>query len=122
MSSVSIQESGQTLATDVLWARSPLSRLKGLLGRPPLIPGQGIVIEPAGQVHTFGMTYAIDVVFCERSGAVLHIVGEMRPWRVTRWVRGARYAIELPAGTVPSTLERGVLLSIDLSEGSRPNR
>ena len=55
------------------------------------------MLEPARQVHTFGMAYPIDVIFCDRALRVVHVVRDMRPGRVTRWVRTARIVIELPA-------------------------
>lgn len=88
------------IAQRVRWARSPGERARGLLGAAELRPGEALVIEPARQVHTFGMRYAIDVCFCDRAWRVLHVVTAMRPRRVTRWVRGARYAIEAPAGAL----------------------
>lgn len=120
MSALSILDSGEVLATDLLWARSFRARAKGLLTKSPLERGQALVIEPAAQVHTFGLGYPIDVVFCDRSRRVKHIVRRMRPRRVTRWVWRARYAIELPAGSVPVTLEPGHHLTFGFNEGSRP--
>lgn len=85
------------IAHRVRWARSPVERARGLLGHP-LGPREALVIEPARQVHTFGMRYAIDVCFCDREWRVLHVVTHMRPRRITRWVLGARYAVEVEAG------------------------
>ena len=121
MSALSILASGEVLATQVRWARTPSARAKGLLRGPPLRAGEAIVLEPAHQVHTFGLGYPIDVLFCDRSGKVLHIVRALRPRRVTRFVRGARYAIELPAGTIPDSLRTGDRLVLGFSEGSRPS-
>lgn len=87
------------VADRVRWARSPAERARGLLGAP-LGPGEALVIEPARQVHTFGMRYAIDVCFCDRAWRVLHVVGPMRPRRITRWVFRARYAVEVAAGAL----------------------
>jgi hypothetical protein len=86
------------LARDVRWARTAAERARGLLGGPPLEPSEALVIERARQVHTFGMTYPIDVCFCDRSWRVVHVVAGMRPRRVTRWVARASYAIEMRAG------------------------
>jgi uncharacterized membrane protein (UPF0127 family) len=99
-----IEPTGEALATDAEWARSLFKRLRGLIGRPKLLPGQALIIEPGPQVHTFGMRYSLDVVFCNRSWRVLS-VAHLEPWRVSRFVRGARYAIELPAGSAPAGLE-----------------
>jgi uncharacterized membrane protein (UPF0127 family) len=102
------ESDGETLAEEAEWARSFVRRLRGLIGHPKLRPGQALIIEPGPQVHTFGMRYPIDVVFCTRSWRVVG-VAHLQPWRVSRFVRDARYAIELPAGSASSRLEGGTL-------------
>ncbi len=76
-----------------------LERMRGLLGRPPLAPGEGLLIEPCGSVHTAGMAYPIDVVFLDREWRVLKQVPGLRPWRMAGAL-GGRLALELPAGTL----------------------
>lgn len=71
------------------------------------------MLEPAKQVHTFGMSYPIDVVFCDRSWTIRHIARSVAPRRLTRLVFSARYVVELPAGTVPDDLMVGEMLSVD---------
>lgn len=104
--------SGEVLATDVSWANSPRARLKGLLGSHVLAEGRALVIVPARQVHTFGMRYPIDVVFCDREWRVLRLIRRLPPRRVTRWVRRARYVVELPAGAIPDEIAAGVQLVV----------
>jgi uncharacterized membrane protein (UPF0127 family) len=72
-------------------------RTRGLLGRPPPPPGQAVWLAPCRQVHTFGMRYAIDVVHLAPGGRIL-AVQTLRPWRVGRFVWGARGVLELAAG------------------------
>src|ERR1051325_378188 len=43
-----------------------LPRMKGLLGRRSLPPGEGILITPAPSIHTWFMRFPIDVVFLGR--------------------------------------------------------
>jgi uncharacterized membrane protein (UPF0127 family) len=95
---------GEPLANEAEWARSFVQRLRGLIGHPKLLPGQALIIEPGPQVHTLGMRYPIDVVFCTRSWRVVKVT-HLEPWRISPWVRAARYAIELPAGSAPARLE-----------------
>ena len=59
------------------------------------------------------MAYSIDVVFCSKDWTVRHVVRSMRPRRITKFVLGARYAIELPAGTVDSSPVVGDRLSVE---------
>ena len=79
-------------------ADSVAARMRGLLGRRRIQMGEGLLLDPCRQVHTFGMRYPIDVVFCGRDGLVTHIVRGMRPRRVSAFRWRARYAIELAAG------------------------
>ena len=102
-----VLSTGRVLAHQVRWARKVLERARGLLGRPPLAPGEALVIDNSAQVHTVGMRYSIDVVFCASDWAVLHVVRSMRPMRITRWVRQCRYVIELPAGAAGGDVRAG---------------
>ena len=85
------------LAERIRWARSPMARARGLIGSS-LGVSEALIIVRASQVHTFFMDGGIDVVFCDRGWRVLHVVSPMPQRRITRWVRGARYVVELPAG------------------------
>jgi uncharacterized membrane protein (UPF0127 family) len=78
-------------------ARTPFTRMKGLLGRRELPIGEGLLIEPTSGVHTAFMRFPIDVVFLDRDLRVLSVRPAVRPWRAATQ-RGARAALELPAG------------------------
>lgn len=74
-----------------------VGRLLGLLVRPVLQPGQALHLAPCKAVHTIGMRYAIDVVFLDRTGAVLKVVPHLQPWRAAVCWR-AHSVLELSAG------------------------
>jgi uncharacterized protein len=78
-------------------AESPVARMRGLLGRRELRPGEGLLLRPASAIHTCFMRFPIDAVFLDGTLRVVGISDELRPWRaVSR--RGARAVLELPAG------------------------
>jgi uncharacterized membrane protein (UPF0127 family) len=77
------------------------------MGQSAMPPGTAMVFEPARQIHTFGMKFPLDVVFCDRTWKVLHVVRSMAPARLTRVVWGARYALELRAGSLPAAVDVG---------------
>jgi len=79
-------------------------RLRGLLGRERLEAGEAIYIEPCTSIHSFFMRFAFDALFIDRKFRVVHLIENMPPWRISRWVPRARGVIELPAGTVRRTL------------------
>jgi uncharacterized protein len=85
--------------------------MRGLLGRSGLSSGEGLLLRPAGSVHTAFMRFAIDVVFLDRDLRVVKVVPEVVPWR-TAACRGARAVLELPAGEASRRgLREGVSLT-----------
>lgn len=78
-------------------ARGFFGRACGLLGRTPPAPGQGLWISPCNAVHTFGMHYAIDVVFLDAEGRILRIEHGLRPFR-TATCTPASSVVEMCAG------------------------
>jgi uncharacterized membrane protein (UPF0127 family) len=94
---------GVDVATRARVAATPWARTVGLLDRASLEEGEALWIEPCSSVHMFGMRFAIDVVFVGADDRVVSVVEDLRPWRATWPVRGARAALELPAGTAART-------------------
>lgn len=81
-----------------LWARS-----RGLLGRDRLEPGNALLIEPCSGIHTFGMSFPIDAIFLNKEGRVVHLIQDMRPMRLSRYLFHARSVLEVPSGTIRET-------------------
>ncbi len=94
---------GTVLAEQAEVADTALARLRGLLGRPALAEGRGMVIAPTQSIHTMFMAFAIDVVFYDAAGTVLAALNTLRPWRISPVVMRARGVVELPAGTLART-------------------
>lgn len=78
-------------------AGSSAARRRGLLGRQALDPDEGLVIAPTQGIHTFGMRFAVDVVFVDRAGVVVRLAADVPPRRVRLAFR-AFAAIEVGAG------------------------
>jgi uncharacterized membrane protein (UPF0127 family)/tetratricopeptide (TPR) repeat protein len=97
---------GRTLGDRVAVADRWWTRLRGLLGRPPLRPGEGLLITPCRGVHMFGMRYPLDVAFVDGAGGVVALYHALAPGRRTRMHRGAEHALELPAGVLRETETR----------------
>jgi uncharacterized protein len=91
------RENGEVLCERCVVADTALSRLRGLLGRKSLSESEGVLIRPAGSVHTFFMRMAIDVVFLDRDHTVVKVVEGLRPWRMAA-AKGARRVLELSEG------------------------
>lgn len=93
----------KVLARAVLVAESFFTRLRGLLGRPALGEGQGLLLHPCRAVHTFGMRYPIDCVYLSAGWQVLDVAADLEPNRFGPVVAGAAMVLELPAGIAAAT-------------------
>lgn len=104
---------GTELATAADAAATFRSRFVGLLGRSELRPGEGLLLQPCGAVHTAFMRFPIDVVYLDAALRVIKIA-MLVPFRASVAFRGARSALELPAGAVEASRTAvGDVLAID---------
>ena len=90
-------EDGSVVCERCVYARNALLRMRGLLGRRSLPPGEGVLLEPASSVHMFFMRFPIDAVFLDRELRVRKVVAGLKPWRLAA-CRGARSVLEIAAG------------------------
>jgi uncharacterized membrane protein (UPF0127 family) len=103
---------GRVVCESCAVADSPLTRMRGLLGRRDLDPGRGLLIRPAPAIHTWFMRFAIDAVFLDRDLTVLSVRPRLRPWRMAGQ-RGARAVLELRAGEAERRgIDRGSRLEL----------
>jgi uncharacterized membrane protein (UPF0127 family) len=88
-------------------ANKALTRMVGLLGRPGIAPGGGLLIRPSSGVHTIGMSFPIDVIGLDKHMQVMRLWHSLVPFRVTSLSWKMQTVIELPAGRI---IETGVQL------------
>lgn len=98
---VTLRADGHVVCERCVVADRPWARMRGLLGRKDLPQGEGVLLRPAGSIHTFFMRFPIDAVFVAGDGTVIGVERELRPWRTARR-RGAKAVLELAAGAVES--------------------
>ena len=59
------------------------ARLSGLHAYPYLPVNAGLWLVPCQAIHTFGLGYAIDVLFISRTCRIIKVVHNLRPGRIT---------------------------------------
>lgn len=101
----------QCLVPRVWRAVSSFDRMRGLLGRPALLMGEGLLIDSCNMIHTVGMGYALDLLFLNATGHVQKIIENIQPMRFAGAIT-AKTTLELPAGVL-------TLLNIHLGEQLR---
>jgi uncharacterized membrane protein (UPF0127 family) len=105
-------------------ADSWLARLQGLIGRRSLESGSGLYLTGTNSIHMLFMRFAIDVLFVgaprgDGARAIVALKPNLKPWTGIVWfVRGARGAIEVPAGSLAgSGLHVGHYVTLEPSPG-----
>ena len=79
-------------------------RLRGMIGRPfEQIGIDAMVFPSCSSIHTFFMTFPIDVIFLGPENTVLKTRPGCRPWCPVIRCRGAQSVIELPDGALAHT-------------------
>ena len=89
-----------TLGEAIEVAATSAQRARGLLGRECLEDGQGLLFKSCMSLHTFFMTFPIDVIYADRKGRVLKIAQGVKPFKLIAAPMRGYYAIELPEGAI----------------------
>lgn len=104
----------EIIAEDLKLNNTFFSRLIGLMFKKSLPAGSGVILKPCTQIHTCFMRFNIDVMFLDKNLQVLHIIENMRPWRISPLFLKALYTVELPANTLKGQIKKGDKLSLTL--------
>jgi uncharacterized membrane protein (UPF0127 family) len=109
VNTIKIFKNQALIADKCLVAESFFSRLRGLIGRKQLGPGEALLLPRCNDIHMWFMSIAIDVVFIRKQkkpdGSLASVVASvrpgLRPWKFLPVRDGkAQDALELPEGTV----------------------
>jgi uncharacterized membrane protein (UPF0127 family) len=91
---------GSIVCTEGVLANTFRTRLFGLLGRKGLKQGSGLLIKPSSGVHTFGMSFPIDIVSLDRNLRVIGVFENTGPWTIRGLSLKTHSVLELPAGRI----------------------
>ena len=81
-------------------ARTPWSRIKGLLGRTGLQDDEALILPHCRSIHMLGMRFPIDAVFVDRTWRVVALRKRLMPGRIVPPVWKAWAVVEAAAGTI----------------------
>ncbi len=87
------------IACRVSVAKTWHARLRGLLGKRSIASDEGLLITPCNSVHSFGLGFAIDVIFLDTCNVVTKCT-TLAPGSCAFGPRRAQSVLELQAGRV----------------------
>ncbi len=94
------------------------SRLRGLMLRPPLAAGEGLLLVPCRSLHTCFVRSPLALIFLDSDGRIVGLREHLPPFRTASGGRSCRAVVELPAEHRPlAGLEPGQRLCL---RGDRP--
>jgi uncharacterized membrane protein (UPF0127 family) len=91
----------------VVQAQTHRARRKGLSRLDALDPNHALYIPQCPAVHTFGMRFALDLIWLNNAGTVVRIDRDVVPWRM-RFCASARSVVETVAGRADAFRAAGV--------------
>jgi uncharacterized protein len=92
-----VEHNRRRLRMHVVVCRRVHERARGLLLRPRPDERTAWLLQPCAAIHTLGLWYSIDVVFCAPDGRILRVDPAVPPFRIRR-CHGARHVWELAGG------------------------
>jgi len=87
-------------------ARGFIQRTRGLAWRKSIPAGTALQINRCSSVHTFGMRFALDLLWLDKQGRTIRVDYEVPPLRL-RSCRQAHSVIEVAAGEGRDLVESG---------------
>ena len=89
---------GKLIWDKVNMANNIFSRFRGLMGKHELLTGEGLIVTPCNQVHTFFMRLPLDVLFITKEMQVVRIV-TLNQGKIGPFVKEAHFVLEVAAGS-----------------------
>ena len=84
-------------------AATAAQKVRGLLGRECLEDGQGLLFKQCGSLHTFFMSFPIDIIYTDKHFKVIKAARAVRPFKLVRAPLRAYFALELPPGAIAAS-------------------
>jgi uncharacterized protein len=91
----------------VIRARTHRARRKGLSRLDALDPDHALYVTQCAAVHTFGMRFAVDLIWLRTNGTTVRIDRDVVPWRM-RFCSSARSVVQTVAGRADAFRAAGV--------------
>ena len=97
MANIYLTVNGSKTGISISKADTFLSKFLGLMGKTNV--ATWLYIEHCSSIHTFFMKVPIDAIFMDRSGRVVKVIPNLKPWKVVLPVPDAWGTLELASGS-----------------------
>jgi uncharacterized protein len=88
------------LVDSVVVAEGIFKRIFGMIGARNAKENWGLLIPECQRVHSFFMSFPLDIIFCSSDEIIMGAVESLKPWSLSPKFSTASYAIELPEQSI----------------------
>jgi uncharacterized membrane protein (UPF0127 family) len=94
------------LGLNVACASTLPARLKALVGKLRISPGEGLWVVPSRGVRTLSLLFPIDLICLDTENRVIHLVEHLGPFRISSIRLSCASVLELPPHTIYASQTR----------------
>lgn len=98
---------GQLITANAQLADTFFGKLAGLLGKTDLAADYCLALTPCSSIHMAFMKMPLDIAYLDKSGVVIALQWDLKPWRIGEIHKGAHTVLEAPVGGVLRSLKVG---------------
>ncbi|MDD2400921.1 MAG: DUF192 domain-containing protein [Clostridia bacterium] len=95
-----ITKNNTIIGENIVLADTFWLRLAGLIPKKNLQQGEGLLIRPCRQIHTWFMSFPIDVIFLNKGNQIVHLIPEMKPRKLSPFIKQGLQVLELPSASI----------------------
>lgn len=94
------------IVDNIVKASSFSEKLLGLMFQNNMGEKGGLLFETKS-IHTHFMRFPIDVIFLSKNYYVIKIIHSMKPWKITGIYFKTKFVVEVPGGSINSSINVG---------------
>lgn len=107
-----LYKGNDVIISDMEVASGFIKRLTGLIGKKKITRGYGLYFPRCNSIHTFFMSFALDVIMMSKQGRVEGIFEGLAPWRFAFMPEAADTIETAPGTAARSGIRTGDILSV----------
>jgi len=88
------------IGTNIILGNNIFLRFIGLIGKKELKDGEGLLLIPCNSIHMMFMKIPLDIIFLDKEDKIIHIIENIKPWRISPIIFKAKSVLELPINSV----------------------
>lgn len=96
------KRNNELIGDKIISGDTMLLRFVGLMGKKSLNDGEGLLLIPCNSIHMMFMKISLDIVFINKNNTIIHLIENIKPWRISPIIFKSHSVLELPVNSIKS--------------------